>query len=96
MKKTLAVIAILLALFTACTSSLDRDIRKMANLTCDSLKLRSKANEGNENAQKELLQLREKMQKMDAEMKEKYKNTSDDEVEKKSDRIFGEVLRDCK
>lgn len=96
MKKALAVVTILSVLFTACSSGLDTDIRKMANLTCDSLKLRSKANEGNESAQKELLDLREKMKKMDAEMKEKYKDTPDEEVEKKSDRIFGEVLRDCK
>ena len=99
MKKLFLTFIVLSAiLLSNCsTSSVDRDIRKMANLFCEEVKLRSKVNDDNPNAQKELDDIHEKIKKLSDEFEKKYKGKKNDaEIEKKSDKIFAEVMANCK
>jgi hypothetical protein len=99
MKKFPVTIIIFIALLIGgcSTSSLDRDIRTMANLFCEEAKLRSKVNEGNEAAKKELDELQVKMKKLSDEFEKKYKDKNNEaEVERKADKIYAEVMANCK
>lgn len=101
MKRTLlsaAAIALLLAI-TSCGgggSSLDKDVRKMAEFRCQIQKLMAK-DPTDEKAKKELEEVTKEMEAFGEKMSKKYESKKDDkDMEAKAEAIMKEVMDKCK
>lgn len=101
MKKTFlsaAAIALFFAM-TACGgggSSLEKDVRKMADYRCQIQKLMAK-DPTDEKAKKELEDLTKEMEEFGEKMSKKYESKKDDkEMEAKAEAIMKEVMDKCK
>ena len=83
-------------MLSSCTSAFEKDVRKLARLTCEIQVLSGKAIAGDEQAEKELMEKQKEADRLEEEMKAKYEDVKNDQSEiDKGNRIFEEELRDC-
>lgn len=102
MKKRILPAAIFVSLiigFTSCkssSSSLEADVKKMAEFRCKMQQLMAKG-ESDEKATKELEDLKKEMEDFGEKMSKKYEDKKDDkEMEAKADAIMKEAMEKCK
>jgi hypothetical protein len=94
--KNLFLPLIFLFLLTSCTSAFEKDVRRMAILTCEIQKLSIKAIRGDEGAEIELAKKEKEAEELEQEMIKKYSDKKDDkEMQQKSNEIFEEELKKC-
>ena len=81
---------------SSCSSAFEKDVRKMARLTCEIQKLSIKAINGNEAAETELAEKQKEAEQLEEKMISRYKDKKDDvEMQQKGNEIFEEELKKC-
>ena len=96
---SIAVVAAVVAL-SSCGSkssgSLDKDVRKLADMRCKMQQLAAK-DQADEKVQKDIADLRKEMDEYRDEMEKKYGDKKNDkEMNEKADKIMEEVMSKCK
>ena len=69
---------IFLSLLVSCTSDFEKDVKKMARLTCEIQKLSIKAIKGVEGAEAQLAIKEKEAEKLEEKMMNKYRDNKDD------------------